>query len=267
MGEESVQLETSVAGGAQIEVAHDVAAASEALSQPQSAPRPSLWRNREFRIVLFGQTISIFGDAISFTALPLLVVLLTGSGVAMGTVGVLQTLPDLILGLPAGALADRWDRRKLVIYADLGRAVLTALVPLSILLGWPTMAIIILVAFPINALRVLFMAGWTAIMPSGRGARPGRSRQRLRGGDLQPLVHRGSRDRGCARRRDRTRPDPGAGRRLVPGLGRRDAPDSPAAQGRAIGQLHTPARRDIAEGLRYLVGHPCCDPRSVSGRS
>jgi MFS family permease len=159
--DESVLVETSVAGRAQLEVA----AASEALGQPLAPAVPSLWRNREFKIVLFGQTVSIFGDAISFTALPLLVVLLTGSGVAMGTVGVLQTLPDLILGLPAGALADRWDRRKLVIYSDLGRAALTALVPLSILFGWPTMAIIILVAFPINALRVLFMAGWTAIMP------------------------------------------------------------------------------------------------------
>jgi MFS family permease len=162
----SAVVETSVAGGASMEVAHEVAVASQALSQPQAPSAPSLWRNREFRIVLFGQTVSIFGDAISFTALPLLVVLLTGSGVAMGTVGVLQTLPDLILGLPAGALADRWDRRKLVIYADLGRALLTALVPLSIVFGWPTMAIVILVAFPINALRVLFMAGWTAIMPS-----------------------------------------------------------------------------------------------------
>jgi MFS family permease len=158
-------VETSVAGGASVEVAREATAAVAALGANTTLSQ-NLWRNREFRIVLFGQAISALGDAISFTALPLLVVLLTGSGVAMGTVGVLQTLPDLILGLPAGALADRLDRRKLVIWADLGRAVLTALVPLSIPLGWPTMALIVLVAFPINALRVMFLAGWTAAMPS-----------------------------------------------------------------------------------------------------
>jgi predicted MFS family arabinose efflux permease len=131
--------------------------------------RTSLLRDRDFRLVLGGQGISAFGDAITMTALPLMVVALTGSGVAMGVVGVLQTLPDLLLGLPAGALADRWDRRRLIIWADLGRAALTALVPISVWVGWDTMAVILLVTFPINALRVLFLAAWTSSMPSLAG--------------------------------------------------------------------------------------------------
>ena len=143
-----------------------VASAATALSEPGPPGSPGLWQNREFRIVLGGQAVSAFGDAISLTVLPLLVVALTGSGIAMGVVGVLQLLPDLLLGLPAGALADRWDRRRMIIVADLGRAMLTALIPLSVLLGWPTMGVILLVAFPVNALRVLFLAAWTAVMPS-----------------------------------------------------------------------------------------------------
>ncbi len=55
--------------------------------------------------MLFGQGISSFGDSISNTAMPILVLALTGSGFAMGMVGVLSTLPDLIVGLPAGAYA------------------------------------------------------------------------------------------------------------------------------------------------------------------
>ena len=47
----------------------------------------------------------------------------------MGVVGVLTTLPDLIVGLPAGAYADRWDRRRMMFGADLGRRVLTAAGP------------------------------------------------------------------------------------------------------------------------------------------
>lgn len=132
---------------------------------PPEAPL-ELRRNRDFRILMAGQGISAVGDAISLTALPLLVLLLTGSGVLMGLVGALQTLPDLIFGLPVGALADRWDRRRMMLYADLGRALLTALIPLSVLLGLPTMTVILLVTAPINLLRVFWLAAWTAAVPS-----------------------------------------------------------------------------------------------------
>ena len=90
---------------------------------------------------------------------------LTGSGFAMGIVGVLSTLPDLLIGLPAGAWADRWDRRRMMLLADLGRAILTALVPLSLAVGGPTMAVVVGVAFPLNVLRVLWLAAYTAAVP------------------------------------------------------------------------------------------------------
>jgi ENTS family enterobactin (siderophore) exporter len=139
---------------------------------PGANPEPaSVWHIRDFRIVALGEGISAVGDAISFTALPLLVLALTGSGAAMGIVAALQTLPDLVLGLLAGALADRWDRRRMMMYADAGRAVLTALIPLSVFLGLPTMAVILLVVFPINTLRVLFLAGWTGAVPNLVGRR------------------------------------------------------------------------------------------------
>jgi predicted MFS family arabinose efflux permease len=124
-----------------------------------------LARNRDFKVVLLGQGLSSFGDAITFTALPILVLALTGSGLAMAVVGILGTLPDLILGLPAGAFADRLDRRRMMLGADVGRALLTACIPISVALHGPTMAVILLVAFPINCLRVLFLAGYTAAVP------------------------------------------------------------------------------------------------------
>ena len=130
-----------------------------------TAPSGRLRENRDFLAVLIGQGISSFGDAITNTALPILVLLLTGSGFAMGIVVVLSTLPDLVVGLPAGAYADRWDRRKMMLYADLGRGLLTAVIPLSVWLGGPTLALILLVTFPINTLRVLWLAGYTAAVP------------------------------------------------------------------------------------------------------
>jgi ENTS family enterobactin (siderophore) exporter len=126
----------------------------------------SLLRDREFRTVLLGQGLSAIGDGVTFTALPLLVLQLTGSGLQMGIVGALQMLPDLVLGMPAGVLADRWDRRRMMLIADIGRAGLIALIPLSLVLGLPTMVVILLVTVPINTLRVLFLAGYTGAVPN-----------------------------------------------------------------------------------------------------
>ena len=64
--------------------------------------------------------VSSLGDGVSFAALPLLVLALTGSAFAMGVVGAIQTLPDLFFGMIAGAIADRSDRKRMMFVADLG---------------------------------------------------------------------------------------------------------------------------------------------------
>lgn len=116
--------------------------------------------------MLVSQGASAIGDAVSFTALPLLVFALTGSGLVMGIVGALQTLPDLLFGMVAGALADRGDRKRMMFLADLGRAALTALIPISVLLGGPTIAVILLVSAPLSLLRTFFLAAYTASVPT-----------------------------------------------------------------------------------------------------
>ncbi len=83
----------------------------------------------------------------------------------MGIVNVLSTLPDLLVGLFAGAYADRWDRRRMMFVADLGRALLTAVIPISVWLDGPTVALILLVTFPTQVLRVLWLAAYTASVP------------------------------------------------------------------------------------------------------
>jgi predicted MFS family arabinose efflux permease len=127
---------------------------------------PPLRRNRDFLAVLLGQGVSALGDAVSFTAVPLLVLRVTGSGAAVGLIGMLQFIPDLAFGLIAGAYVDRWDRRLVMLAADLGRGVLTALIPLSFLLGWPTMVVLLVVVVPINTLRVFFQAAYIAAVPN-----------------------------------------------------------------------------------------------------
>jgi len=129
-------------------------------------PSQPLARNRDFKVLLASQGVSALGDAVSFTALPLVVLALTGSGLAMSVVATLQTLPDLVLAMIAGALADRNDRKRMMFLADAGRAILTALIPISAILAGPTMAVILIVAAPMSMLRSFFRAGYISSVPA-----------------------------------------------------------------------------------------------------
>lgn len=139
---------------------------TEAVAGTPATPPPGLRENREFQVVLAGQAVSALGDAVTLTAMPLLVLFLTGSGALMGVVGALQLVPGLLLGLPAGALADRWDRRRLMWWSDVGRTVLTAAIPVAYWLDLPTITVVLVVTVPINALRVLSDAGFTSALPA-----------------------------------------------------------------------------------------------------
>lgn len=137
--------------------------AGEEVAQHQ---RRALLGNRDFKIVAAGQVVSALGDAVTITAMPLLVLFLTGSGVLMGVVAALQIVPDLVLGMFVGALADRWDRRRMMMWADAGRALLTAAIPLAYWLDGPTMAVVLIVAIPTNTLRLFSDAGLGSALPS-----------------------------------------------------------------------------------------------------
>ena len=167
-----------------------------------------LGRNHDFKTLLSTQGVSSIGDAVSFTALPLLVFALTGSGAVMGLVGALQTLPDLFFGMVAGALADRSDRKRMMFLADLGRALLTALIPISVWLGGPTLVVILIVAAPMSILRSFFLAGYTASVPADRRALAARPRQRPVRGRLQHGLHPRAGRRGHPLHADRPRADP-----------------------------------------------------------
>lgn len=95
----------------------------------------SLWRNRNYMLLWGGQAISLVGTGITQTAFPLLVWDLTHQAVLVGLVGGLGTLPYLFLSLPAGALIDRWDRKKVMLFCNAGRVLNLASLIIALLLG------------------------------------------------------------------------------------------------------------------------------------
>lgn len=81
---------------------------------------------RGFRWLLASSWVSNIGDGIALAAGPLLVASQTRDAVLVALAAVLQRLPWLLFGLWAGAVADRLDRRRVVIVADLLRAIVVA---------------------------------------------------------------------------------------------------------------------------------------------
>jgi predicted MFS family arabinose efflux permease len=118
-----------------------------------------LRRNRDFQLLWAGQAISVLGSRASQIAYPLLVLAMTGSAAAAGVVGFVGTVPYILFQLPAGALMDRVNRRRVMIACDLVRLVALASIPLAAWLGGLTLAQVMAVAFVEGSMFVFFRLG------------------------------------------------------------------------------------------------------------
>jgi MFS family permease len=112
-----------------------------------------------------GTVVSSTGDEITMLALPWLVLQLTGSPFQLGIVAALQNLPFLLFTLIAGVYADRWDRRRIMLSADLLRFASLATIPIAALFGVLTMAQIYVIAFLAGTGRVWFDVAHYALLP------------------------------------------------------------------------------------------------------
>ncbi|MFI9272565.1 MFS transporter [Kitasatospora sp. NPDC052896] len=115
--------------------------------------RPDLtpWRaSRDFRLLWGSGCVSSFGTFLTYVAVPLQLKDLTGSYLAVGLIGAVELLPLIVFGLWGGALADALDRRGLVLAAEAGLGLLSALLLLNALLPhplvWPVYLVTALVA-------------------------------------------------------------------------------------------------------------------------
>lgn len=91
---------------------------------------------RNFRIYYAGQTASMVGTWVRRTALGWVVYEMTGSRALLGTVMGLALLPMFLLSPLAGTIADRVDKRRMVVYTQLLAATSSALIALLLLTGW-----------------------------------------------------------------------------------------------------------------------------------
>lgn len=126
-----------------------------------------LWRDRDFLKLWLGQTASVFGSQVGGFALPLVAIMvLEASPASLAALRVADLLPGIVVGLFAGVLVDRVRRRRLMVIADVGRALLLLTIPIAAFAGYVTVWHLALVAFLVGTLATLFDVAYQAYVPT-----------------------------------------------------------------------------------------------------
>jgi MFS family permease len=136
-----------------------------------SAGPERLRDDRDFRLFLLARLISLAGTSFTLVAFPVLVYGLTRSPLLTAIVASFQALPYLLFGLPAGALADRFDRKRVMVTSDLLNVLVLASIPAAAWLGLLSVPHLLIAAFLVPALFVFFDAADFGALPAlvGRG--------------------------------------------------------------------------------------------------
>jgi predicted MFS family arabinose efflux permease len=126
----------------------------------------SLWRDPDFLKLWAGQTISEIGSRITREGIPLTAVLLLhAQPLEMGFLSSLAGLAALVFGPLAGLVADRNKLRPILVWTDLGRAVVLCAVPLAAAQGWLSMPLLCAVAVSAGVLTVFFDVTYQSMLP------------------------------------------------------------------------------------------------------
>ncbi len=125
----------------------------------------SLWHNRNFLLLWSGQLISSIGTGVSQLAFPLLTLALSGSPAQAGLVAALNQAPYFLLSLPAGVLVDRWDRKRVMLVCEAGRALSLLSLPLVFALGHPSVLLLGVVSLLNGIFFVFFDLAGASCLP------------------------------------------------------------------------------------------------------
>jgi len=101
---------------------------TNAVARPPSAF--AVFRNRSFALLWVAQVVETIGCSLTSLAASILVFRLTGSAASVGLMLMATSAPTIVVGLLAGVFVDRYDRKRIMVVADLVRAVLVLAIPL-----------------------------------------------------------------------------------------------------------------------------------------
>jgi MFS family permease len=114
-----------------------------------------------------GQTISVFGSLVGVTAMAFTAIyFLHATPFQLGLLAAARLAPGFLAGLAAGAWVDRLRRRPILIWSDIGRAVLLATIPLAAVSGILRIGHLYVVTFLVSILTVFFNVAYQSYLPS-----------------------------------------------------------------------------------------------------
>ena len=113
----------------------------------------------------FGHLISHAGDAVFMIALPWLMLDITGSKSLTSLVSMSAYLPAVLFGLFAGVVVDRYNRKWIMIYSDILRALLVAVIPLSLIYGFISPLLIGAITFSLSTFSAFFYPARDSLIP------------------------------------------------------------------------------------------------------
>jgi MFS family permease len=120
----------------------------------------------DFTKLWLAQGVSNLGDGVYVTALPLLAATLTRKPLPVSAVVFAEWLPWLLFGLLAGALLDRWDRRRVMWMVDTGRFAVVGAFAVAVLAGWASIPLLMVTGFLLGSGQTLVDTAAQALVPT-----------------------------------------------------------------------------------------------------
>jgi MFS family permease len=129
-------------------------------------PPSSLWADDNFLLFWSGQTVSVFGSAVTTVALPLTaILLLKASTFEISLLTSAATVSYLLISLPAGVMIDRIEKRRLMVWCDIGRMLALGSVPVAAVLRLLSMGHLYVIAFISGSFSVIFEISYQGYVP------------------------------------------------------------------------------------------------------
>lgn len=122
-------------------------------------------KNKNIRYLWWGQMVSELGDSFHSTALGFYILALTGSSSLLGLVEAFLLIPRIFLSMVAGVAADRYDRKKIIIYTDLIRGIILLIFGVLAITGLIKIWMILLLTFILGATAPFFEPALQSIKP------------------------------------------------------------------------------------------------------
>lgn len=124
---------------------------------------PRVRLGRAFNLLWAGQSVSYIGDKINLFVVPtVMILLLDASAFEVGVVGMAQWLAIPLLSMVAGVLVDRWDLRRTLVWCDLIRFAVIAVLPVAYWLDFLSVPLIFASVAVVSAMTVFFNIGYIA---------------------------------------------------------------------------------------------------------